>query len=816
MLSDLRLALRLLFKSPGFTLIAVLTLGLGIGANTAIFSFINIFFFKSLPFERPEELVSAYTIDERNPGVLPISPLNFADIREGNQVFTGMGSYGFVPVSIMIGAEPSSLQGELVSGNYFDLLGLKPALGRTFRPDEYQTDGSAPVAVLNHNFWTTRLNADPGVIGRTYLINGQGYMVIGVMPAGFRGLNTFNNPAFWVPSTMHDQIYTGILRGFYKERRALIWNVFARLKPGVSLPSAEASLKPIAEKLAKDYPAANTGRSLRLIPLPESMIGPNFRGNVVQAGALLLSLSGLVLLIACANVANLLLARATARQREVAVRLAVGASRHRLIRQFVTESMLLSLLGGLAGIAIAIWTQNVLWSLRPPFLPDGITVSLDARVLGFGLIMSLVTGLLFGLAPAWITTKPELTTMLKEESKGSSATPLWSFRNFLVAGQIALSVIALVIAGLFIRSLRHAQQVNPGWNTHNVALLGVNLAAQGYDSVRALAYYQRAAELLRSTPGVTDATVATTVLLNGGGALRTIRPQGADDKLRTTGQLMGYSHLAPGYFKTMGIPFISGRDFSADDDERHPVVVIINEHLAKLVWPGENPLGKTVKVFGSENLVEVVGVVRDVTFDTIGEDPKPYIFFSLAQEASRGSGAATLHVRTQTDAAALTPLLRKQLQSLDPALPLVNVTTIEENISQGLWAPRTGATLLGAFGLLAVLLASLGVYGVMSYTVNRRAREIGIRMAIGAQGGDVLRLILGRGLIISVAGLVFGLGAAFLVARYFQNFLIGVDAGDPLTYAIIAALLAGVALLACYLPARRATKVDPLIALRSE
>jgi predicted permease len=816
MLQDLRLALRLLLKSPGFTLIAVLTLGLGIGANTAIFSFINTFFFKALPFERPEELVAAYTIDERNPGFLPVSPLNFADFRDANQVFSGTGSYGFVPVSMMIGSEPDSVQGELVSGNYFDLLGLKPALGRTFRPDEYAADGGAPVIVLNHSFWTTRLNADPDILGRTFTINGHGFTVIGVMPAHFRGLNTFNNPAFWVPSTMHEQVYTGVLRGFYTERRALIWNMFGRLRPGVSLASAEAGLKPIAAKLATDFPAANAGRSLRLIPLAESMIGPNFRNNVVQAGALLLSLSGLVLLIACANVANLLLARATARQREVAVRIAIGAGRGRLIRQFVTESVLLALLGGLAGIGIARWTKDVLWSLRPPFLPDGLTVSLDARVLGFGLAVSLVTGLLFGLAPAWITTKPELTTTLKEEGKGSAPTPLLSFRNFLVAAQIALSVIALVIAGLFIRSLRHAQQVNPGWDTRNVALFGVNLAAQGYTPDRSVDFYRRAVELVRSIPGVADATVASTVLLNGGGALRTIRPQGPDDKLRTTGQLFGYGHVLPGYFKTMGIPFAGGRDFTAADDERHPLVVVINEHLAKLAWPGENPLGKTVKVFGSEASVEVVGVVKDVTFDNIGEDPKPYLFFSIAQEGSRGSGFATIHVRTKADAVALTPLLRKQLQTLDVALPFVNVTTIEENISQGLWAPRTGAALLGAFGLLAVLLASLGVYGVMAYTVSQRAREIGIRMAIGAQARDVMMLILHRGLVIAAAGLVCGLGAAFLVARYFRNLLIGVGAGDPPTYAVIAVLLAGIALLACYLPARRATKIDPLIALRSE
>ena len=812
MLQDVRLALRLLLKSPGFTLIAVLTLGLGIGANTAIFSFVNTFFFKALPFERPDELVSVYTIDERNPGFLPISVPNFTDYRQNNQVFVDMGSYGFAPVSIMVGKEPAGVQAELVTGNFFDLLGMKAALGRTFRKDEYETTGTAPVIVLNHSFWASRLASDPGVIGRTYTVNGHGFTVIGIMPQGFRGLNTFNNPAFWVPSSMYQSIYTGQLLAFWTERRAIIWNAFARLKPGVSLAQAEAGLKPLAEKLAKDFPVANTGRSLRLLPLAQTMIGPGFRNNVVQAGTLLLSLSGLVLLIACANVANLLLARAAARQREVAVRIAIGADRRRLIRQFLTESVLLSLLGGLAGIAIAFWTKNILWSLRPPFLPDGITVSLDARVLGFGLLVSLVTGLLFGLAPAWVTTKPELTTMLKEESKGSTPTPLFSFRNFLVAGQIALSVVALVIAGLFIRSLQHAQQADPGWNMSNLVSFSVDTGAQGYNQAAGLDYYRRALERALAVPGVVSASVASGELMNFTGQ-RTTRPQGNDENLRTHGRLMAYLSVDPGYLKMLGTPLTAGRMFTEADDDKHPRVAIINENLAQLAWPGENAVGKTLKLYNSENLIEIVGVVKTTTYNAIGEDPIPFVFYPIKQIYS---SFAVISVRTQPDPAGLLGTLRKELQSLDASMPFGNVATMSETMRQNLWAPRTGAALLGAFGLLALLLASLGVYGVMSYTVNQRAREIGIRMAIGAQAGDVMGMILHRGLLIAVAGLVFGLGAAFFTARYFQNFLIGVAASDPLTYAAIAVILAVVALFACYLPARRATKVDPLIALRSE
>jgi predicted permease len=816
MLADLKFALRQLTKSPGFTLIAVLTLALGIGANTAIFSFINAFFLKSFTVKQPEELVSAYITDERNPGLLPVSHLNFADYRDQNDVFAGMAVYGFAPANLILKGEPSQIFGEIVSGNFFDLLGVRATLGRTFLPEEYQAIGTHAVVVVGYTFWQNQLAADRDIVGKTLTLNGASFTVIGVAPANFKGLNTLNSPAFWVTTASYKQILNGIFLDYYENRRALLFSVIARLKPGVTLSQAEAALRPISTRLAEMYPNENAGRGMRLVSLAESGIDPNQRGNFKLAGTLLLSLAGLVLLIACANIANLLLARATGRQKEIALRIALGAERSRLVRQFLTESLLLSLLGGLAGLVVANLTQNLLWSLRPPFFPADMVISLDPLVMSFAVGVALLTGLLFGLAPAWSATKPQLTSVLKDDTGGAAArAPLWSFRNFLVAAQIALSVIALVFAGLFIRSLHHAQQADPGWNTRNLAMLGANVSAQGYNGERATAFYRTAIEKARAIPGVTDATIATGPLLNGGGQLRTIRPQGDDDNLRLKGQLMRYNHVWPGFLKAMNIPLVAGREFTEADDARHPVVVIINEHLAKLAWPNRDPVGQTIKVFGSETPIEIVGVVKDVTFDNIGEDPTPYLFFSIAQETDRG-GFGTLQVRTQGDAAVLLQTIRKEIQALDNSLPLVNVTTMEEAIRQGLWASRTGAALLSIFGLLALLLAAIGVYGIMSYTVGKRTREIGIRMAIGAQRGDVLKLVLNQGLLISSLGLVAGLGAAFLAARYFQNFLLGIGAGDALTYAAITLILTTVALLACLLPALRATKVDPLIALRTE
>jgi len=816
MLQDLRLACRLLLKSPAFTLVAVLMLGLGIGANTAIFSFVNAFFLRAIPVDRPEELAAIYTVDERNPGIFPVSQPNFVDFAARSDAFAGMLSYTFATVNTVENNEPVRITGQMVSGNFFDLLGVRPALGRAFREDEWKTPGQNPAVVLSYHYWRTQLGGDPGIVGRTLLLNGVGFNVIGVAPAQFRGLNLLAQPVFWVTHAHYRTVLSGIFLNYFEEnRRALIMGVVGRLKSGVTLEQAAANLRPIAATLAADYPQFNRGRSVQLIPLTLAGINPNQRQNFVLAGALLLGLAGLVLLITCGNIANLLLARATARQREVAVRLALGAHRHRLVRQFLTESLLLSAAGGLAGLVFAYWTKDLLWALRPPFFPQDFAIALDARVLGFALGVTTLTGLLFGFAPAWAATRPQLASMLKEESKGSAPAPLFGARNFLVAAQVALSVIALIIAGLFIRSLDRAQGLDTGWNTRNLALFSVATASQGYDRTRTREYVRRGVERLSALPGVAAVSVANNPLLQGGGNRRTVMPQGSDEKLRTQGQLLDYLFAAPGFLDTLGLKLAAGRDFTDADDATRPPVVIVNETLAKLGWPGEDALGKTMKVFGSEATFTVVGIMRDATYNNIGEAVIPYAFFPLAQD-SLNTGAITFHVRAAGEVSGQLPVLRRELQALDPAMPFANVTTVEENIRQGLWGARTGAALLTIFGLLALLLSALGVYGIMSYTVGKRTREIGIRMAIGAQARDVFALILGRGLVVAGAGIAVGLLGAFFVARLFRNLLFGVSTADPATFFAITGILSLVALLACYLPARRATRVDPLVALRSE
>jgi predicted permease len=816
MIHDIRLACRLLLKSPAFTLVAVLTLGLGIGANTAIFSFINAFFLKPVAVQRPDELVSLFTVDERNPGFLPTSHLNFIDYEAGNQVFSGMLAATFTGVSTVENGQPAQIFGQVVTGNYFDLLGVRAALGRTFLPEEAKTTGQNPAVVLSYNYWRTNLGGDPSIIGRSVLLNGVGFTVIGVAPAEFRGLSPLASPNFWVTTASYRIVLTGTFLNFFENnRRALIMQIVGRLKPGVTLEQAEASLKPISEELARQYPAQNRGRSIRLVPFAQSNINPSQRQNFVLAGALLLSLAALVLLITCGNLANLLLARATARQREVAIRLSLGAVRGRLIRQFLTESVMLSLCGGVAGLIIAYWAKDLLWRLRPPFFPSDFQVPLDARVLGFALVVTVVTDLLFGLAPAWTATRPELTSMLKEESKGSVPAPLLSFRNFLVAAQLTLSVVALIVAGLFVRSMRQAQQADVGWNTRNLAVFTVNTAAQGYDQARMRDYLRRAIERVRDLPGVTGVSCSANPLLQGGGALRTMMPQGPDEKLRTQGQLFNYSLIEPGYLSMLGMRFVSGRDFNETDDEHHPFVTIINEAYAKLAWPGEDPVGKTISVFGNQSIVQVVGVVRDAVCNNIGDSPTPFAFFPLRQDFAKG-GVLPLHIRTATDVNAQIPALRRELQAMDPAMPFANVTTIEENINQSLWGARTGAALLSVFGLLALLLSSIGVYSIMSYTVGQRTREIGIRMAIGAQASDVMSMILQRGFIVAGTGIAAGVLAAFFVTRLFANLLYSVSANDPLTFVAITGILAVVAAAACFFPARRATRVDPLSALRTD
>ncbi len=811
MLSLLRLALGPLVKAPGFTLVAAVMLALGVGASTACFSFLNAFFLQPPPFEKPEGIVSLFSIEGKNPGLSRLSYPNFQDYRAQNTAFTDLALHMFMGVQFTEGEKKDNLFGQLVSGSYFDVLGVKAALGRTLESAD-DREGAAAVVVVSHAFWQSRLGGDPGAVGRTLLFNDHPFTVVGVAPEGFRGVNIIDAPHYWIPTSTYRLLMNMQGQDAFVSRRAVMVSVIGRLKPGVTVAQAAASLEPLTARLAADFPAHNTGRSLRLVPVAESMIDPNRRADLLRAGNLLIGLSGLILLIACANLANLLLARAGARQREIALRVALGASRRQVIGQLLRENFTLAALGGGLGLLLAFWLRDLLWSLRPPGYPDNFQVTLDGGVLAFALAATITTGLLFGIVPALLASRVDLMAVMKRGPMGGGGLPLFSFRHSLVAAQVALSVVALVVAGLFVRSLNQTNAVTLGWNSNNLALLSAGIGAQRYEQARGLEYFDRAIARLRAVPGVIDVSLSTRPFLTGVNPQRTIRPQGDDEALRTRGQFMSYASVQPDFLRFMGIELVAGRPFTAEDNASRPPVVIINEALARRAWPDQNPIGRTIKLFNDETPVEVVGVVRNIRDVELRADPAPFAFFPMAQAYSGGN---VFHVRTAGNPSDLLPTLRKELQSLDPA---VNLFTIDyrEIIRSALWGPRTGAVLMSVFGAIALLLTSLGIYAVMAHAVVQRTREIGIRLAIGAQAHSVLGLVLRRGIVVTGIGLLAGLAASLALTRYVGSFLFGVKPTDPVTFGVIGVLLTAVAFLACYVPARRATKVDPLVALRSE
>jgi macrolide transport system ATP-binding/permease protein len=814
-MNDLRFAFRSLLKSPGFTLIAIVMLAIGVGASTACFSFINAFFLRPPPFAEPQGLVSVHTVDEKTTTLMAMSGPNFLDYQRLNTVFESMAFSQPTGMRITLDGKGSNVYGHMVSGNFFGLLGTTPGMGRLLSPDDDRAEGAGPVVVLSHAFWQAKLGADPAVLGRVLTLNNAPFTVVGVAPESFRGINLFDNPDFWVPASMQRTVLNATGYDFFTSRRSVTLPVFARLKPGVTITQAQEALQPIAADLAASFPAENGGRSVRLVPLAQATLNPNTRADILRAGNLMMGLSALILFVACANLANLLLARAGARQREIALRVALGASRRQVIGQLLRENLLLAFAGGLLGILLAYWLRDLLWLLKPRNYPVTFEVPMDASVLAFALLATLLTGLLFGLAPAIAATKINLVSVLKREPGGGSA-PLLSFRHLLVAAQVSLSVVALVIAGLFLRSLQQAGSVDLGWNAQNLSLFSVNLAGNGYNPPRTMEYYQRALDRLRSVPGVLEASVSSRPFLTGANPQRTIRPQGSPDELmRTRGLLMSYACVWPGYLKMMGIPFVAGRDIADQDtraDGTGQLVVVVNETFARKYWPGEDAVGQKVKLYNSESLWEVVGVTRDIRDTELKAAPAPFAFFDVRQLYNPQNA---FHVRTAGDAVALMPTLRKELQALDPSTELFNIS-IQDLMKHAMWGPRTGAALMSVFGGIALLLTSLGIYAVMSHAVGQRTREIGIRIAIGAPARGVLGLILKRGIIVATAGVIGGLAVAFAVTRYIGSFLFEVKPTDPLTFAAIAVLLTAITLLACYLPARRATKVDPLVALRTE
>jgi len=822
-LHDLKFGARLLAKTPAFTAVAALSLALGIGANTTIFTLVNAVLLNPLPVEDPSQLVSVWTTDERNQsnqaafGFLQTSPMNFRDLRDKNEVFSGITGHVGVPLNITGGTgQPEQVFGELVTGNFFSVLGARPQVGRGFLADEDQTPGAKLVAVLGYGEWQKRYGGDPTIVGRTINLNGNAFTVVGVMPQGFKGTNAIGAPALWVPYMTYQQTTNGFFRELAEpnNRRGLVFNMTGRLKPGISVQQAEANLKTIARQLEQEYPNENQGRSVTLVPLAQATINPGFRDNIVKAGGVLMTIVGLVLLIACANVANLLLARAAARQKEIAVRLSLGAGRGRLIMQLLTEGTLLALIGGAAGLLLAYWAQGLLWSFRPPFLAaDAIDLHPDMRVLLFTLAVSIATGMIFGLAPAIQASRPDLVVELKDKTSApTGSNRLFSLRNLLVSAQVALSLVALIGAGLFLRSLQNAQQISPGFDAEHLAVLSFDLGAQGYTEERGRQFQQRVLERAAAVPGVQSASVASTVPLFAGGFARTVFLEGQDASDRRAGRLVQIAVVGSQYLETVGIPLLRGRTLSERDQPNTPNAVVINETMAKRFWPDQDAIGRRFKFFGQDFFNEVVGIAKDSKYNFIGEEETPFIYQATTQVYQP---QLSLFVKAAQPQAVL-GTVRGEIQQLDRNLPLTGVFTLNEIFDQALWAPRMAASLLATFAGLSLVLSVIGIYGVMAYSVSQRTRELGIRMALGASRADVLRLVVFQGLRLTLMGVVIGLAASFAITRLVVSLLYSVSATDLVTFTVVPLLLAGAALVASYLPARRATRIDPMVALRYE
>ncbi len=812
LLRDLKYSARLLQKRPTFALIAIVSLALGIGANTLIFSLVNELFIKALPVEEPGEVAAVFATDERIPGMMQMSHLNWVDLRDQNEVFEDYAGYAFAPLSVVSGSRDPVFQfGLLVSGNYFDTLGVRAVHGRTFQPDEDLVPGERPVAVVGHTFFERQLGGDPGVVGKELSVNGRSFTIVGVLPEGFQGINVGVEPGVYIPFAMNAAILPDAELNWFDERRGLFINGVGRLRTGTDLDAARANITVVGERLGEAYPDDNDGRNFDLMPVNEASIVPQVRGGLVAGTTMLMATVGLVLLIACVNVANLLLARATERRREIAMRLALGVSRARLVRQLLTESVMVALLGGTLGIALAFLGRKTLLALLPA-LPFGgnltLKLAFDLPVLLFTLTLAVLTGLLFGLVPAIQSSKPELVAALKDQDAGGGGAQRFNLRNALVVAQLALSLVALLGAGLFLRSMTAAQQLDLGFDPDSLVAITHDVGLAGYDQARGEGFHQQVIERVEALPGVERAALATAGPLQGS-IMRSVLMPGADsDQERTFVQV---NTVGPGYFETVGIPVVDGRPFSAIDRADAQPAVIVNETMAERFWPNESAVGKTFRFFGQDEMV-VVGTAKDIKYNTPGEDPQPYAYRPLGQSYAT---TMTLIARTEREPESVIASLEQEMRAMDPALPLINVSTVPDLLSAALFAPRFAAGFLSILGGLALVLAAIGIYGVMSYAVSRRQRELGIRVALGADRNEILGLVFKQGLALTTVGLVLGLVIAFASTRLLASLLF-VSPTDPVAFIGTAVVLLAVASAAVLVPALHAMRLDPIRVLRAD
>lgn len=819
---DIRYALRTLAKNPGFTAIAVLSLTLGIGGTTTIFTLVKGVFLQSIPVKDPSTAVVVYstqqTVDGEVTEYLQNAFLNAKDYRENNDAFAGLAMFMDAGDELEISgsAAPIFADVQLVNWDFFNILGVRPVLGRNFAKDEDETPDARPVVILSYALWNTKFAGDARIVGQNIRLNGEDYNVIGVMPKEFQQVGAIGSPDLWAPMMMHDQLVTDPRKDRFLSRRGRLVFMVGRLKPGVSFSAANTSMRALSDHLAEEYPAENSGRNVVMVPLSETNVPPVQRSLFLLVSTLMMGIVILVLLIACGNVANLLLAREMQRRRELAIRLSLGASRWRLIRQLLTEGLLLGFVAAALGIGCATGAIHFLWKLLPGGKPQGLNFSLDGRVVLFTLGLSVVATLIFGLVPSLQVSNPRQMGALRDRSDLPGGGGRWyGLRGFLVMAQIAFSLIALVGSALFIHSLRNAEQLDPGFETKHELLVFLDPSRQNYPQERTEQYYRDAAERVRALPAVADAGIANSAPFDESvTASYTTFPEGVDTSdLRNASQFPVVA-VGPGYFSAAGIPLLRGRDVNDFDAPGMDQVVVINQALADRLWQGQDPIGKRLTCLAGRTLqAEVIGVVGNVKVRTLEELPQPILYFSLKQMYFPN---AVLYVRTKGDANSALSSVRSAVQSLDPAIPLDRPVTVSSLMDQMVSGSRLAAELLMGFGALALLLAAVGTYGVMSYSVSQRTQEIGIRMAMGAQRGDVLRLILRNGMTMVLAGVVAGLGASVFFTRSINSLLYGIGSFDVASFFAAAAVLIAAALFACWIPARRAMRVDPVVALRYE
>ena len=797
-LKDIRYGLRSLLKRPGFTVIALIVLGLGIGANTAIFSLVNAVLLQPLPYPEPDRLVWMWGNIRNGGNRASVAPLDFLDFRNQNKTFEQFAASGTMPGSRNLTGigEPERLTVSVVTGNYFDTFGVRPALGRGFSLQN-ETSGHDQVTVLSHAFWQKRFGGDPSIVNKTIVLDGKACEVIGVMAADVVLPQAAD---LWMPMNFD---YPEM-----KQRKAHFLRPIGRLKAGVTLAQAQADTDIIAAQLEQQFPETNTGWNLRLVSLREQLVGGSQTTIVILFGAV-----GLVLLIACANVANLLMVRAAARQKEIALRTALGASRFRIARQMITESLLLSIAGGALGALLATWGVELLVSLSEGSIPPTANVKIDATVLAFTFVISLATGLLFGLAPALRAANVNLIDSLKDGLRGGGESPLRNrTRSLLVVLESAIAVMLLIGAGLLVRSLIALQNVDPGFDPNNVLTLRVSLPMQKYDTPeKAANFFGQLETRVANLPGVETVGFISELPMSGQLNDMPFTIEGRPVAAISQGFGADFRLVNRNYFAALRIPLLRGRNFTEQEVRQRDKVLLVSQSLVDQIFPNEEPLGKRLVMAMSGVPYEIIGIVGDVRHRSLGGPAVPAMYLPTLE-----AGRMNLVIRTQVDPLSIVGGVRKEVHALDPDQPIAFVRPMNDWVATSVAAPRYRTTLLGLFAALAMILAATGIYGVMSYSVAQRTHEIGVRMALGARRFDVLKLVVQQGMLLTLIGVVLGLGGAYALTRVMSTLLFGITPKDPLTFGVVAALLIAVAFIACFVPALRATKVDPLVALRYE